>query len=437
MTTAELHGWGRYPRVAARIDLPAGASDCARALRADPAPLIARGLGRSYGDSALGARVLSTRWLDHFLAFDEATGVLACEAGVSLGEILRLAVPRGWFLAVTPGTQYVSVGGAIASDVHGKNHHGEGSFCDHLLDIDVLLGNGEVVRASATENAQLFRAVCGGMGLAGVVLRARLRLARIASADIVETTVKAPNLDAVLEAFDAHRAARYSVAWIDCLARGAALGRSLLMLGEHAADGPLAARVPQPRPVPFDAPAWLLNRTSARAFNTLYYNRVRRARQTRRVPLERYFYPLDALADWNRLYGAPGLVQYQFVVPRAAGAAPLREVLRRIADSGCGAFLAVLKLLGPGNDNLLSFPLEGYTLALDFKADARSLALLDTLDPIVLDAGGRIYLAKDARMSEATFKRGYPRWQAFEQARARWHAQGRFASAQSRRLGLA
>lgn len=434
--TTELHGWGRYPRINAQLQAPASPRDCAGAL-AGPVPFVPRGLGRSYGDSALGDRVLSTRWLDHFVAFDDATGVLECEAGVSLGEILRLVVPRGWFLAVTPGTRHVSVGGAIASDVHGKNHHLDGSFGDHVLDLQVLLGNGEVVRASAEENPGLFHAVCGGMGLVGVVLRARLQLRRVASARIAETTIKAPSLDAVLEAFDAHRAVRYSVAWIDCLARGSALGRSLLMLGDHAADGPLAVQSAQPKPVPFDMPPWLLNRASAGAFNALYYGRVLRATQSRRLPLENYFYPLDALAHWNRLYGKPGLVQYQFVVPRAAGAGPLREVIRRIADSGCGAFLAVLKLFGPGNANLLSFPLEGYTLALDFKAEPRTFALLDALDPIVLDAGGRHYLAKDARMSEATFRRGYPRWREFEEARARWHAHGRFASAQSRRLGLA
>ncbi|MES2936147.1 MAG: FAD-binding oxidoreductase [Pseudomonadota bacterium] len=431
--TTLLHGWGRYPRIEARLEVPASPRDCARALGE---PLIARGLGRSYGDSALGARVLSTRWLDHFVAFDDTTGVLECEAGVSLGDILRLAVPRGWFLAATPGTRHVSVGGAIAADVHGKNHHLDGSFGDHVLDMQVLLGNGDVMQASANENSELFRAVCGGMGLVGVVLRARLQLLRIASAQIVETTIKAPSLDAVLEAFDAHRAARYSVAWIDCLARGGALGRSLLMLGEHAPDGPLVAQDAAPKPVPFDMPPWLLNRASAGAFNALYYGRVRRAMQTRTLPLEQYFYPLDALAHWNRLYGKPGLVQYQFVVPRAAGPGALREVIRRIADSGCGAFLAVLKLFGPANANLLSFPMEGYTLALDFKAEPRTFALLDALDPVVLDAGGRIYLAKDARMSEATFKRGYPRWSEFEEARVRWHARGRFASAQSRRLGL-
>lgn len=431
----ELHGWGRYPRTPANVTLPLSATQCAGAL-AVAAPLIARGLGRSYGDSALGARVLGTQHLDHFQAFDATTGLLRCEAGVTLDAILRTFVPRGWFLPVTPGTRFVTVGGAVASDVHGKNHHGDGTFSAHVRAIEILLGNGERVTASPTEHADLFHATCGGMGLTGVILSVAVQLKPIVASDIIETTIKAPSLDAVLEAFDAHATTTYSVAWIDCLARGMSLGRSLLMLGEHATEGALAVQPAKALPVPIDMPASLLNHATVQAFNTLYYARARQARSTRSIPFEPFFYPLDAISGWNRLYGRPGFVQYQFVLPRTAGVSGLREVLEHIAQSGRGSFLAVLKVFGAANANLLSFPTEGYTLALDFKVEPAVFELLEVLDRIVLHHGGRLYLTKDARMSEATFKASYPRWPEFEAVRARWHAHGTFASAQSIRLGL-
>ena len=431
----ELHGWGRYPRLDAQVASPLSNMQCATVVQ-NAAPLIARGLGRSYGDSALASQVLCTSHLDHFHAFDASSGLLTCAAGVSLDAILRTFVPQGWFLPVTPGTRFVTVGGAIASDVHGKNHHLEGTFSAHLRRITVLLGNGECVFASSTENAALFHATCGGMGLTGVILSAVVQLKPIRASDIIETTIKAPNLDAVLAAFDAHADSTYSVAWIDCLARGASLGRSLLMLGEHATDGALTVQSKSPKPVPFDLPAALLNRVSVHAFNTLYYGRVRQAKSTRRIPFEPFFYPLDALSDWNRLYGKAGFVQYQFVLPKAAGVAGLREALALIAQSGRGSFLAVLKVFGAANANPLSFPTAGYTLALDFKAEPAVFALLNALDRVVLHHGGRLYLTKDARMTEATFKASYPRWSEFEHVRASWHAHGKFASAQSRRLGL-
>jgi len=431
----ELYGWGRYPRLDGNLALPLCTSQC-RTVLAEHAPLIARGLGRSYGDSALASKVLGTRFLDHFQTFDATTGLLTCAGGVSLDTILRTFVPRGWFLPVTPGTRFVTVGGAIASDVHGKNHHGAGTLGAHVQSLELLLGNGECVMASRIDHADLFHATCGGMGLTGIILSATLQLKPIVASDIQQTTLKAANLETVLEAFEAHAASTYSVAWIDCLARGESLGRSLLMVGEHATDGALAVQAKPPTPVPFDLPAALLNHASVQAFNTLYYGRIRQTVSHQRIAFEPFFYPLDALADWNRLYGKPGFVQYQFVLPKAAGVAGLREVLARIAESGRGSFLAVLKVFGPANDNYLSFPQSGYTLALDFKAEPAVFELLDVLDPIVLHHGGRLYLAKDARMSAATFKASYPRWSDFEAVRARWHAHGKFASTQSQRLGL-
>lgn len=432
----EISGWGRYPKIDAQVLLPKTGNDCASALK-DPSVLIARGLGRSYGDSSLASQVLETTELHYFQEFNPETGVLACDAGVSLYEILNVFVPKGWFLPVTPGTRFVTVGGAIASDVHGKNHHIDGTFCEHVLSFDIALGNGEIVTASRLQNADLFHATCGGMGLTGIIVAARIGLKPISSSDILETTIKAPNLDAVLDGFEKYADSTYSVAWIDCLAKGADLGRSLLMIGEHATDGGLKVASKKPLTIPMDAPAQLLNPLSIKAFNTLYYGKVFQAEQSRRTSFETYFYPLDQMLHWNRLYGKPGFLQYQFVIPTATGREGMRCILEEISDSGQGSFLAVLKAFGKQNNNLLSFPLEGYTLALDFKVTPTIFALLDRLDQLVLQYGGRLYLAKDARMTEQTFKQSYPRWQEFEAVRSKYHAIGKFASLQSQRLGLA
>jgi decaprenylphospho-beta-D-ribofuranose 2-oxidase len=431
----ELHGWGRYPRQMVRTWRPCTATECAATLEC-AAPLIATGLARSYGDSAMANRVLNTQSLDNFIAFDADTGELICESGVSLDAILRTFVPRGWFLPVTPGSRFVTVGGAIASDVHGKNHHGAGTFGQHIQCLTLLLGNGEIVSASPTENADLFAATCGGMGLTGLILKVTLTLKRISSSNILQTTLKVQNLQAALDAFEQHSASTYSVAWIDCLAKGENLGRSLLMLGEHASDEKLHVQTKSPFTVPLDFPAALLNRASVQAFNSLYYNRICQHVRKQRVPFESYFYPLDTIGQWNRLYGKPGFVQYQFVLPQAAGVSGLREVLAVIAASGRGSFLSVLKVFGAANANYLSFPQAGYTLALDFKVEPAVFELLNRLDAIVMHHGGRLYLAKDARMSESTFKASYSNWQVFEEVRAKWHAHGNFASSQSRRLGL-
>lgn len=433
----QIHGWGRYPIVDAQVDLPSSNGAARTALgRIPQTGTIPRGMGRSYGDSALAPSVIGTGQLDLMLGFDEASGRVRCGAGVTLADLLEVFVPRGWFLPVTPGTKFVTLGGAIASDVHGKNHHLHGCFSEFVDTIELLLGDGRIVACSRTEQPELFHATCGGMGLTGMILEATVRLRRIDSAYLDQTTFKARHLAEALELFEAHHAATYSVAWIDCLAADSALGRSLVMTAEHARDGGLAAQAKRPVAVPVDMPSQLLNRYAIQAFNTLYYHRVRRQRALQRVHYEPFFYPLDGILQWNRLYGKNGFTQYQFVVPKAAGLAGMDAILRRIAASRRGSFLAVLKAFGPENANLLSFPTEGYTLALDFKLEPGLFALLDELDAMVLDHGGRVYLTKDVRMSEATFKRSYPRWQAFQAVRERYGAKGRFASHQSRRLGL-
>ena len=429
------HGWGRYPKHQAQLLQPQTAQEAAQLLNAEGS-MLGRGMGRSYGDSALADQLVSTRQLNRLHSFDEQSGLLACAAGISLAELLDVFAPRGWFLPVTPGTKFVSIGGAIASDVHGKNHHLHGCFSQCVDSIVLLLGDGSQVQCSRSERAELFHASCGGMGLTGLIVAATLRLQRIDSAYIEQTTYKAANLEEALALFETHSACTYSVAWIDCLASGAALGRSLLMVGEHARDGQLVLPAKPKLSVPLDMPSFLLNRFSVQAFNELYYQRIRVRESKQRVSYESFFYPLDGIQQWNRLYGKQGFVQYQFVIPKAAGLQGMRAILERISASHRGSFLAVLKTFGAANDNLLSFPMDGYTLALDFKLEPGLLELLEELDSMVLAYAGRLYLAKDARMSEATFKKSQPNWQQFQEVRAQYGALGKFASLQSRRLGL-
>lgn len=430
-----VQGWGRYPRLQAEVLRPLSSAATVAQVMAE-GELIARGMGRSYGDSALAGRVLDVGHLDLLQDFDANSGLLRCDAGVTLDTLLKVFLPRGWFPLVTPGTRFITVGGAIASDVHGKNHHVDGCFSESVESFTLLLGNGSQVTCSRHEQVDLFHATCGGMGLTGVILDARLRMRPVRSSFVEQKTFKAGNLAEAIALFEAHRQATYSVAWIDCLAHGDALGRSLVMVGEHAADGRLWLPDSRELRVPLDMPAFLLNRYSVKAFNHLYYSRVRQQVSQQWETYRAFFYPLDGIAHWNRLYGRNGFVQYQFVIPQEAGLNGMTAIMQRIAESGRGSFLAVLKVLGEANCNPLSFPLRGYTLALDFKVEPGLFPMLDDLDAMVADYGGRLYLAKDARMGEAFFKQGYPQWQAFQEVRARYGALGKFSSLQSRRLGL-
>ncbi|WP_085901310.1 FAD-binding oxidoreductase [Kiloniella majae] len=432
-----ISGWGQYPYAEAEILSPVSSIELQQDFKDGKTTVcVARGLGRSYGDSSLSSTVISTRYLNRFHCFDETAGVLTCDAGVSLDDLLGVFVPKDWFPVVTPGTRFVTVGGAIASDVHGKNHHNVGTFCDHVLSFRILIANGDILNCSPSENRDLFLASCGGMGLTGLILDATFKLKKIESSFVEETTYKAANLKECLALFDEHNSAIYSVAWIDCLKQGKELGRSLLMLGRHSDKGgyiDLKKTVPS---IPFNMPGFCLNKFSVGVFNSLYYGRVREKIQERQVHYSPYFYPLDGIENWTRLYGAKGFVQYQFVIPKEAGLEGMTCVLDKIAQSGAGSFLSVLKVFGKGNDNFLSFPFEGYTLALDFKVSTRTFELLDQLDAIVHDYGGRIYLTKDARMSERVFKKGYPEWEAFQTVREKYGVLGIFSSLQSRRLGL-
>ena len=427
----KITSWGKYPLIDANINAPSTSQNLANEKQTG----IARGLGRSYGDSALSENIVISKRLNHFISFDDKTGLLCCEAGVSLDEILTTLVPRGWFLSVTPGTKFVTVGGAIASDVHGKNHHIEGSFSDHVISLTLIV-NGQELTCSRNENPDLFHATCGGMGLTGIITKATFKLKPITSAYINQKVVKAKNLETALELFEQYKDVTYSVAWIDCLSTGDNLGRSLLMLGEHADKGALTIHKDGLLNMPCDMPSFLLNKYTIQAFNSAYYNKQLKEEVNNTVHYDPFFYPLDGINNWNRMYGSNGFTQYQFVIPKEAGKEGLTEILEAIAESKQGSFLAVLKVFGEGNKNHLSFPMEGYTLALDFKLNDKLFTLLDRLDIIVRKHKGRLYLSKDVRMSEEMFKGGYPQWEEFQKLRKEYGADELYHSLQSKRIGL-
>ena len=439
-----LSGWGRYPVAACRTVTPATRADAADVPADRSTPLIARGNGRSYGDASLGSGLtLETRKTDRVLAFSPDTGVLRCEGGLMLADLIESFVPRGFFVPVTPGTQFVTIGGMIAADVHGKNHHGAGSFCDHVDSLELSLGDGRVVTCSSSVNPDLFAATCGGMGLTGIILSASIRLQRIGSAYLHQSTQRARSLDEAMAILEGAQGATYAVAWIDCLASGPSLGRSAVFIGEHAAasDLPRPAReAPLVRPrrptrrIPWDLPRFALNTLSVRLFNEVYYRA--QAPRIALVDLESYFYPLDAVLEWNRIYGRRGFVQYQCVLPPEASRAGLTALLTEISRRGTASFLAVLKAMGRQSFGLLSFPMPGYTLALDLPTSASTFALMADLDAIVLAHGGRLYLAKDARMSPGLLEAGYPGLEAFRRVRQAWGLTDRFRSLQSDRLSL-
>lgn len=432
---ANLSGWGRHPKIDAAGAYFEKTSHLAGYLR-EASDCIAYAKGRSYGDSALNENVIFTGRFNHIIDFDPESGVVECESGVGIADLIDVFLPRGWFPAVTPGTKHVSVGGAIASDVHGKNHHKNGCFCECVRSFRLMLPNGDIVQCGRSENRELFLATCGGMGLTGIILTAVLTLQKVAGALIRETVIKCANLDEIFECFEQNAAMTYSVAWIDCLAKGKNLGRSVFIGGEHAKSGRSVLPPVGKRTVPFTMPGVFLNKWSVSLFNHFYYKKSPSFVENRLVSYDEFFYPLDKIGSWNRIYGRRGFTQYQAVLPKDAGRTGMAELLRSIQASGMGSFLAVLKLFGPENANLLSFPMEGYTLALDFKMADGLRGLFDRLDRIVTDHGGRLYLAKDVRMSGDMFRKGYPKWERFAEVREKYGLKDKFNSLQSKRIGV-
>lgn len=409
--------WGRYPLIRQQ--------GCVLPWRSDPLPeplpgtasLLPYGAGRSYGDVCLnrGGTVVATDQLNHFIEFDTESGLLRCESGVRLQTLLELIVPAGWFLSVAPGTALATVGGAVANDVHGKNHHQAGTFGRHVRAFELARSDGSRCVCSPTAEPELFAATIGGLGLTGLVTWVELQLREVGGPLLDEESIKFAQVDEFFRMSDSSADDfEYTVAWVDCLARGAALGRGLFARANHSAT-PARPVSGKPRfSVPFTPPFSLVNKLTLRPFNALWYARQRAKRVRRTVPYRNYFFPLDSIGHWNRMYGPKGMLQYQCVLPGDDGRNALKKMLGAIARSGQGSFLAVVKDFGAlESPGMLSFPRPGVTLALDFPMGKQVMPLLNSLDAMTLEVGGAVYPAKDARMSGATFRAGFPAWEDF------------------------
>lgn len=418
---ADCRSWGLYPRAAQRAVVLRTRHDARP--HAEASSFLPFGLGRSYGDVCLndGGSLLLTRGLDRFIAFDSEHGLLRCEAGVSLGEILEFATPRGWFLPVSPGTKYVTVGGAVANDVHGKNHHRAGTFGGYVRSLTLRRSDGSLTVCSPSQNAALFSATVGGLGLTGLIVELELALKRVPSPAIRMDSIKFHGL-AEFEALsrDSDREFEYTVAWLDCVSTDRNFARGIFMRGNHAPAGTTISE-PWTRglglTVPTYLPEFVLNRCSVSAFNFLYYHKQFRPVTAAVVHHDPFFYPLDAVQGWNRIYGRRGLLQFQCVVPRNAGREAVKEILQRVVREGSGSFLAVLKEFGDlSSPGMLSFPRSGTTLCLDFPMRGeRTLRFFRELDNVVHSVGGALYPAKDATMAGEHFRSYFPRWKEFSQ----------------------
>jgi decaprenylphospho-beta-D-ribofuranose 2-oxidase len=430
-----IQGWGCYTKVDSKIFKPKTIKETTDIVNNNK-KILARGLGRSYGDSANNDIILDTTCLNNILEFDPINGIICCESGVSIKDINEITIPSGWFISVTPGSSYITLGGAIASDIHGKNHHHDGTISEHIFSLKIMLGDGEIVTASKNIYSDLYRATCGGMGLTGIIISAIIKLRPIYSNQIVKTTIKTSCLEETFYQFEKNFSSNYSVAWVDCLTQGKNLGRSLLFLGEHKKKGKLDYKSRKQKYLPAGFFSLFLNKNLIKIFNTAYYFKNLKKQYKSNVLIKNYFYPLDFFLNWNFLYGKKGFIQYQFVIPKNDAIKALKDVLKIISEYKQTPFLGVLKLLGPENKNYLSFPLEGYTLAIDFKINHNLFSLINILDKKIISHGGRIYLTKDALMSKEIFRMCYPKWNEFQQIREKYKAIKKFSSYQSIRLGL-
>jgi hypothetical protein len=430
-----ISGWGRYPKFNANLYYPENKSQCLDYIKKKS--FIPRGAGRSYGDSANSDNVLQSSKINQVLKFDKISGIITCEAGVTFRDLITIIVPEGWFFPVTPGTSYLTVGGAIAADVHGKNHHKEGSFSDYVLNIDMILGSGDIVSVSKKVLPDLFYATCGGMGLTGFIFSATIKLKRITSSKIIQSIQTSKSLEEVCESFERFSSVNYSVAWLDTLATGKDFGRSIFFLGNHADNKDFTIEKFKPLNLPMKIGSFIINKYTMNVFNKIYFNRSSiKSNNKSLIDINNFFYPLDKIKNWNLIYGNKGFTQYQFVIPKKNSFLNLKKILKTISDNNEFASLAVLKLLGNNNNNYLSFPMEGLTLALDFKLSNSIIKLIKFLDEMIVNMNGKIYLAKDALMKEDVFKKTYTKWREFENVRHKYSAIGKFSSTQSRRLGL-
>lgn len=439
----KLAGWGNYPVIESFTLNPRSEEDVKEELKAGS--IVARGLGRSYGDQAVNEDkyVAICTHLNHFLNFDEKEGILECEAGVSLEEIITVFGPKGYLPMICPGTKFVTIGGAIANDIHGKAHHIDGSFVNCVISFTILLADGTTVEASRTQNSDLFWANFGGLGLLGVILTAKIKLRKVETTYFRQKSVVIKNLDHMLEALDKYdHEFNYSVAWIDAMAKGKKLGSGVLTLGnaakrdelpEKLKSDPLKLHSTGKLAVPFYFPSFALNGLTVRMLNRVIAFVQNSPKDF--VHYEKFFFPLDAINNWNKGYGKRGFIQYQFVIPEANGKQHLTEILKMIAASGCTPFLNVFKRMGDGQ-GILSFPFKGYTLAIDFPVTKNLLTFTPRLDEKVLKAGGRLYLGKDALLHEQMFKAMYPQHEQWLAIKRKYDPSNKFSSNISRRLGL-
>lgn len=424
--------WGNYPKVESNFN---DFEPCKKSslFKQNTIPF---GNGRSYGDSCISENIIRFKNYNHFISFDKQNGLLTLQSGVLLSEIIEVIVPNGWFLKVNPGTKLITVGGAIASDIHGKNHHVEGCFSECVNWFSLLLPSGKTLKCSREENQEMFYSACGGMGLTGYIIDVEIQLKPINSIYIKQKVTKTKNLKETFEVFETIKNEPYSVAWIDCLSKGDKIGRSLIMSGDFDDDGDLNYSPKKRFNVPFNFPSFSLNTLTVKIFNFLYYNKVFKKVSFQKVHFDSFFFPLDSIRNWNRIYGKKGFTQYQFILPKQESFEGLKSILNEISNSGKGSFLAVLKLYGKENRNYLSFPLEGYSLALDFKIEKGLFELLNKLDEIVLKHKGRIYLSKDVRVSKEVFEKGYPQINNFREIRKKYKLNEVFNSLQSKRVGI-
>lgn len=440
----ELSGWGGYPRGRVSLFAPETISDVVPPAEES---VIARGQGRSYGDAAIsttGLVMLSER-LNRVVCFDEKSGLLQAEAGITIADLLDTFVPKGWFPSVVPGTKFVSVGGCVAADIHGKNHHRAGTFGQYITDLEIVSAHRARVHCTPDDGAELFWATVGGMGLTGIITQVTLKLSPIESPYMVVQHHRGKDLDASLSMLEGESwDDDYTVAWIDCVA-GRSLGRSVLIRGHHAKLSDLPRRLQEITDnrekrqfkLRFGFPSWALNRFTMAAFNETFYGWQGRRKEAFIDTFDRFFFPLDRIENWNRMYGKKGFVQYQCVLPLAQSQPGLQALMEELIRSRRSSFLSVLKRFGPAGSGLLSFPMEGYTLTLDFPIrDEGLFPFLDRLDDTVLKYGGRVYLAKDARMRPETFRAMYPRFAEWQRIKSRIDPENRFDSDLARRLEI-
>ena len=438
----KISGWAKYPKIDAKIVSPKSIGELTEAISMNNA--IARGNGRSYGDSSISEQnTICMKNFNRVINFDIHTGLLTVESGVLLSQIIDNYLPEGWFPKVTPGSKFVTVGGMVACDVHGKNHHKDGSFGNYIEWLDLVTTDGEIKRCSKKNNSELFNWTIGGMGLTGTILRVAFYLHPVRTSWIKQKTIPAKNIEHAFEIFEKTLDVTYSVAWIDCLSSGNNLGRSIIITGEHAEISDLKPNIKQ-KPlalkkrfnirIPFNFPSFILNSITIRVFNFFYYLLGNKKKGYKIVDYDTFFYPLDYISDWNKIYGQKGFAQFQCVIPLKNSLNGIRELLETISQSKSNSFLTVLKRFGK-QDNYLSFPIEGYTLSLDFPITKNNLDLMNQLDEITIKYNGQFYLAKDSRLNKKTFKRSDTKFEKYSRFRSQ-KMKKTFSSSQSERLEL-